>query len=977
MANDIFNDDTIYIIDSYGLIYRCYFAFISRPLTDSKGRNISALFGFFRNLLAMIEHYKPKTLIAALDSKGKTFRHEMYKEYKATRPKTPEDLHAQIPWIEEVLEALGVPSLRVEGYEADDVIATITAKAVAQGKSVRILSGDKDLMQLVGDRVQILKPDHADVWKVVGAEGVKAEWGVEPALLLDLLSLYGDTADNVPGVKGVGVKTACKFLDQYGSLEGIYEHADEIKGAIGQKVRDGKDSAFFSKKLITLCTSVPGDELENVAKTQFHFAAAAEKLKSYEIFQAAKKFASLAVEAGETISKEDLDLSEDQNSAAGQGSPASGSVSDYSSQAKKGGGSNASGRPDSFGKDNDSAQDQDVPTPIPLRKNEGDYKPVTSADELKKLVDGILASKQKVVALDTETDSLKTTEAQLLGFSLSNKNGAGWYVPMASQGDSLFASDGVSVSEAVEQISRLFKEPDWTLVLHNAKFDYEVLRTAGLREDDCKAKIFDTMIAAWLLDPDKTGHSPYSLETLGQTKLALVGIEFKDLVGKGQTFRDVPLEKAVPYAAEDADFTFQLYKIFYDELNRKNLLELFETIEMPLIKILGEMELAGIHLDSAALDSYNKDLQKEISAAEKEIYAEVGHEFNIASPKQLQEVLFTERGLPHGKKTKTGYSTDTSVLEELAELDPVPAKILKFRELSKLQSTYVEALPKLADKQGRVHTSFMQTGTATGRLSSRDPNLQNIPVRNEAGRKIRSAFTAVPGTVLISADYSQIELVVLAHLSGDQNMRGAFINGDDVHKATASLIYGVPADQVTPEMRRTAKTINFGVIYGMSAFRLAAQLGIPRTQAQGFIDNYFKQYAAISAFINDTIRGAEESGHVQTIMGRRRRIMNINSKNKVEKAAAERIAVNTPVQGSAADIVKKAMLDVSAALKEADNGARLLLQVHDELILECPDKPEIVEQTIALLRQKMEGAVKLSIPLRVSIEHGANWGEFH
>ena len=969
MANEIFNDDTIYIIDSYGLIYRCYFAFISRPLTDSNGRNISALFGFFRNLRAMIEHYKPKTLIAALDSKGKTFRHEMYSDYKATRPKTPEDLHAQIPWIEETLEALGVPSLRVEGYEADDVIATVTRKAVEQGKSVRILSGDKDLMQLVGERVQILKPDHADVWKVVGAEGVKAEWGVEPERLLDLLSLYGDTADNVPGVKGVGVKTACKFLDQYGSLEGIYEHADEIKGAIGQKVRDGKDSAFFSKKLITLCTTVPGEELENVAKTQFHFAAAAEKLKSYEIFQAAKKFASLAVEAGETISKEDLDLSQDQNGAAGQGGPASGPVSDYSSQAKKGGSSS--------GKDNDSAQDQEVPAPLPLRKNEGDYKPVTSADELKKLVDGILASKQKVVALDTETDSLKTTEAQLLGFSLSNKNGAGFYIPVASQGDSLFASDGVSVADAVEQISRLFKEQDWTLVLHNAKFDYEVLRTAGLREDACKAKIFDTMIAAWLLDPDKTGHSPYSLETLGQTKLALVGIEFKDLVGKGQTFRDVPLEKAVPYAAEDADFTFQLYKIFYEELKRKNLLELFETIEMPLIKILGEMELAGIHLDSAALDSYNKDLQKEISSAEKEIYKEVGHEFNIASPKQLQEVLFTERGLPHGKKTKTGYSTDTSVLEELAELDPVPAKILKFRELSKLQSTYVEALPKLADKQGRVHTSFMQTGTATGRLSSRDPNLQNIPVRNESGRKIRSAFTAVPGTVLISADYSQIELVVLAHLSGDQNMRGAFINGDDVHKATASLIYGVPANQVTPEMRRTAKTINFGVIYGMSAFRLAAQLGIPRTQAQGFIDNYFKQYAAISAFINDTIRGAEESGHVQTIMGRRRRIMNINSKNKVEKAAAERIAVNTPVQGSAADIVKKAMLDVSAALKEANNGARLLLQVHDELILECPDKPEIVEQTIALLRQKMEGAVQLSIPLRVSIEHGANWGEFH
>ena len=967
MANDIFNDDTIYIIDSYGLIYRCYFAFISRPLTDSKGRNISALFGFFRNLLSMIQHYKPKTLIAALDSKSKTFRHQMYADYKATRPKTPEDLHAQIPWIEEVLQALGVPSLRVEGYEADDVIATVTANAVAQGKSVRILSGDKDLMQLVGDKVQILKPDHADVWKIVGAEGVKAEWGVEPKKLLDLLSLYGDTADNVPGVKGVGVKTACKFLDQYGSLEGIYQHADEIKGAIGQKVRDGKDNAFFSKKLITLCDTVPGDELKTIAKTEFHFAAAAQKLKNYEIFQAAKGYASLAVECGEKVFDDDSCAADNSGLADNSGSAGGSTDSGLASNSRAS---------SNQGLATDSPQEE-VPAPLPLRKNEGDYKAVTSADELKKLVDDILASPQKACALDTETDSLKTTEAALLGFSLSNKDGSGYYIPVSSQGDSLFASDGVSAQDAVEQLSRLFKEPDWTLILHNAKFDYEVLRCAGLKEEDCKAKIFDTMIAAWLLDPDKIGHSPYSLETLGQTKLALVGIEFKELVGKGQTFRDVPLEKAVPYAAEDADFTWQLYKIFKEELAQKKLLELFETIEMPLIKILGEMELAGIHLDSAALDSYNKDLQKEISTAEKEIYAEVGHEFNIASPKQLQEVLFTERGLPHGKKTKTGYSTDTSVLEELAAMDPVPAKILKFRELSKLQSTYVDALPKLADKNGRIHTSFMQTGTATGRLSSRDPNLQNIPVRNDAGRKIRSAFTAVPGTVLISADYSQIELVVLAHLSGDKNMQAAFNNGDDVHKATAALVYGVSPQEVTPEMRRTAKTINFGVIYGMSAFRLAAQLDITRTQAQTFIDNYFKQYSAISAFINNTIKGAEESGHVQTIMGRRRRVMNINSKNKIEKAAAERVAVNTPVQGSAADIVKKAMIDVSAALKKANNGARLLLQVHDELILECPDDPATIEQTIALLRQKMEGAVKLSIPLRVSIESGSNWGEFH
>ncbi len=953
MSKEIFNDDTIYIIDSYGLIYRCYFAFISRPLTDSQGRNISALFGFFRNLHAMIAHYKPKILIAALDSKTKTFRHDMYEQYKATRPKTPEDLHAQIPWIEEVLEALGVPSLRVDGYEADDVIATITKEAVAQGKSVRILSGDKDLMQLVDDRVQILKPDHADVWKVVGAEGVQAEWGVEPKKLLDLLSLYGDTADNVPGVKGVGVKTACKFLEQYGSLEGIYEHADEIKGAIGQKVRDGKDNAFFSKKLITLCDSVPGDELKNVAKTQFNFAAAAQKLKAFQAFQPAKQFAALALEAGQKVL--DAEQNADKNALAQDG---------------------AFGNEKAATKAADQ-QAEEIPEPLPLRKNQGDYKAVASAAELKKLVDEILSSGEKSCALDTETDSLKTSEAQLLGFSLSNKKGEGFYIPVAASGGSLFDAEGVGVDDALKEISRLFKQKDFTLALHNAKFDYEVLRSCGLKEEDCKAKIFDTMIAAWLLDPDKIGRSPYSLETLGQTKLALIGIEFKDLVAKGQTFRDVPLEKAVPYAAEDADFTWQLYNIFKEELAKKNLLELFETIEMPLIKILGEMELAGIHLDSAALGDYNKALQKEISAAEKEIYDLVGHEFNIASPKQLQEVLFVERGLPHGKKTKTGYSTDTSVLEELAGLDPVPEKILKFRELSKLQSTYVEALPKLADKNGRVHTCFMQTGTATGRLSSRDPNLQNIPVRSESGRKIRSAFTAVPGTVLISADYSQIELVVLAHLSGDKNMREAFINGNDVHKATASLIYGVDAKDVTPEMRRTAKTINFGVIYGMSAFRLAAQLGISRTQAQQFIDNYFKQYAAINNFITQTIRGAQESGHVQTIMGRRRRVMNINSKNKVEQAAAERVAVNTPVQGSAADIVKKAMIDVSSALKKAKSGARLLLQVHDELILECSDEPGAIEQTIALLREKMEGAVKLSIPLRVSIESGKNWGEFH
>ncbi len=951
MSTKKFDDETIYILDSYGLIYRCYFAFISRPLTDSRGRNISALFGFFRNLHSLLQHYKPKTLVVALDSISKTFRHEMYSEYKATRQKTPDDLHAQIPWIEEILSALGVPAIRVEGYEADDVIATITTKAVAAGKTCRILSGDKDLMQLVCDDVQILKPDHSDVWKVVGKEGVKAEWGVPPEKLLDLLSLYGDTADNVPGVKGVGVKTACKFLDEYGSLEGIYEHAEEIGGAIGQKIRDGKDNAFFSKKLIALCKDVPGVELEKIPPTDFNYSAAAEKLKFFETPQVAKQYATLAVEAGQKISSEENSL--------------------FNSAEKK----SVSSKSKSSDENQSDNSSQEIATPVPLKKNSGDYKAITAQKDLVALVDEILSFGK--VAFDTETDSLETTKAHLVGFSLCHKKGEAFYIPVAAEDASLFEQSGISLNDALAQIQRLFDAENFTLILHNAKFDYKVLRCAGLNAKTIKAKIFDTMIAAWLLEPDKLGRSPYSLETLGQTCLALIGIEFKDVVAKGQTFRDVPLEKAVEYAAEDADFTWQLFEIFSDELKQKKLDALFEKIEIPLITILGEMEIQGIHLDSSALSDYAKNLQKEISAAEQEIYSEVGHEFNVASPKQLQEVLFTERGLKASKKTKTGYSTDTSVLEELAPYDPVPAKILKFREMSKLQSTYVEALPRLADENGRIHTTFLQTGTATGRLSSRDPNLQNIPVRNDAGRKIRSAFTAVPGTVLISADYSQIELVVMAHLSGDKIMREAFLSGEDIHKATASLIYNVRVDDVTPEMRRTAKTINFGVIYGMSAFRLSNELGITRTQASQFIENYFARYVSVDKFIKETIAGAEKNGYVETLMGRRRKILNITSRNKIEKSGAERIAVNTPIQGSAADIVKKAMIDVDAALKENSCEARLLLQVHDELILECADNDAAIEKTISILKEKMEGAVTLSVPLKVSIEHGANWGEFH
>ena len=986
-----FNDKTVYILDSYGLIFRCYYAFISRPLTNQRGENVSALFGFFRNFHYILQHYKPGCIVAAMDSKTKTFRHEMYDLYKANRPKTPEDLHAQVPWICEVLEALGIPVLQCDGYEADDIIATVSRKCRESGRTCRILSGDKDLMQLVDESTQILKPvTGGETWKVTGIEGVEAEWGVKPPQLLDLLSLYGDSADNIPGVRGVGVKTAAKLLNDYGTLEGIYEHLGDLKGAVLTKLTEGRENAFFSQKLVRLCDTVPCTDIDDaINKTGMtcNYQAAADLLMKFGVPSVAKQYASLGVENGQ--------------SGIGGGSLPLSSAADASSATPSPKGDTPLKTPEDLSE-----------APLTLTQNDtSNYRALTTLPELTSYIDSAL--KAPLVAYDSETDGLDTITANILGFSLCYEAGKAVYIPIARQSDDLFAdSTGIPLKDALTQLLRLFQAKSVTVAMHNAKFDLKVLATnikkagfknAELTEKILESSIYDTMIYAWLQNPERTGKNSYSLESLGEQILGLKGIEFSDIVEKGQTFADVPLEKAAPYGAEDADFTLKLAQAQQKDgfapstklrdrtasptqppvvecrdsgVSRPPLEKLFQ-LEMKVLPILTKMELTGIHLDTATLHAYNKELTEGIAAAEQSIYKEVGHEFNIASPKQLQTVLFEERGLKAGKKTKTGYSTDTSVLEELAFEDPVPRMILDYREMAKLKSTYVEALPKLVDDQGRIHTDFVQTGTATGRLSCRDPNLQNIPVRNEAGRRIRSAFTAPEGKVLISADYSQIELVVLAHLSGDKNMSQSFIDGTDVHKATAALIYGVAPDEVTPEMRRTAKTINFGVIYGMSAFRLARDLGISRPQASQFIENYFAQYSSVDAFIKDTIKKAEENGWVETLFGRRRPIMNINSRNKLEKAAAERIAVNTPVQGSAADIVKTAMLAVSDALKTSDSPARLLLQVHDELIFECPDDKATIDTTIALIKDKMENAVKLNVPLRVSIEYGKNWGEFH
>lgn len=965
-----FDDKTVYILDSYGLIFRAYFAFISRPLTNSKGQNVSAVFGFFRNLHWVLQHYKPGYMFAAMDSKTKTFRHEMYPEYKATRNKTPDDLHAQIPWICEILDALGIPVLQCDGYEADDVIATVARKCQESGRTCRILSGDKDLMQLVTDSTQILKPEPgASTWKVTGPDGVEAEWGVRPEKLLDLLSLYGDTADNVPGVHGVGVKTAAKLITEYGDLNGIYDNLDNIKGAMQQKLRDGKEDAFFSQKLIRLCDTVPCPDIDtalNAPVYTYNYKAAADALHKYEVLAVAKSYADLSFTSSSSSPVEPVETSKTEKT----------NKTEKTSKTEE----------------TENTVNSNEPQTIALTQNDtSNYKPITKSEELESYITTYL-SDIKPIAYDSETTGLDTFTSDILGFSLCYEKGKAVYIPLQqSNSNDLFSqTDYITKEQAFTQLARLFNNKDVTLIMHNAKFDIKILLNQGFSKYITQtstvslfnANVHDTMLLAWLQNPERTGKTGYSLEFLGETKLGLKGIEFSDIVQKGQTFADVPLEQAYKYAAEDADFTLQLYQNQIAALNKapqtlqetyKNLLKL----ELQVLPVLTQMELNGIHLDSTALNNYNTELEQGIKNIEQTIYKEVGHEFNIASPKQLQTVLFEERHLPSGKKTKTGYSTDTSVLEELAAIDSVPKMILEYREMAKLQSTYVETLPKLTDDSGRIHTEFVQTGTATGRLSCREPNLQNIPVRSDAGRRIRSAFTAPEGKVLISADYAQIELVVLAHLSADTNMCKAFTDGTDVHKATAALIYGVSPDQVQPDMRRIAKTINFGVIYGMSAFSLAKDLGISRTQAQNFIDSYFRTYSSVSSFMTDVISKAEQTGYVETLLGRRRPIIAINSRNKIEKAAAERIAKNTPIQGSAADIVKTAMVNVASALKETNSPAKLLLQVHDELIFECPDDQPTIDKTIALIRDKMENAIKLTIPLRVSIEYGKNWGEFH
>lgn len=952
--------EPLYLLDGYSVIYRSYFAFIRNPLRNSRGENTSAVFAFFRTMLSIFREYEPRHFAVVLDSIEQTFRHKQYDAYKATRDKTPEDLHAQIPRIEAILDALGVPKVRSEGYEADDVMATLATRCRDEGRGCYVISGDKDLLQLVGGPVKVLKPGTNSRLEELDREGVIAHWKVAPEQILDYLSLVGDSSDNVPGVKGIGEKTAASLLQEYSTLDGIYENLNSISSSSRrQKLEEGRESAYMSRDLITLVRDVPVSlTMEELALPPLNLDAALPLLEAEEM-------QSLIDEIRET-------LGEDSGSTAGGGSNEGGGGASSAGASSAGASSAARQRGERAAVRSGGRGELRVPGYEPIETSDsllgaGRYETVMDLSRAEEL----FAEARSVgrVALDSETDSLDEMVAKPVGFSLSWKAGEAYYFP-------LLAPDGAVLPE--EEMRRLLEElledSAVELVGQNLKYDYKVLSRWGV---EIKNVYFDTMIAAWLIDASANS---YGMDALAKRYLSYETLHYADLFeGKGageQPFSSVPLETAGHYAAEDADITWRLYELFAPVIEARGYGELFYEVEMPLVALLGTLELRGILLRAGELEAYSEELTAALQTLEQEIYELCGRQFNIGSTKQLQEVLFEERKLQPIKKTKTGYSTDEAVLQQLAREDPVPERILRYRQLSKLKSTYVDALPKMVNPETRrLHTHFQQTGTATGRLSSKDPNLQNIPIRDEEGRRIRRAFVAPEGWRIVSADYSQIELVILAHLSDDPGLKEAFNEGVDVHRRTGALIFGVDTDEVTPEQRRIAKTINFGVMYGMSAFRLSNELSIPRREAESFINAYFSTYSKIREFIDRTVAEAEESGRVATILGRERPLPDINSRNRNVKSGQERIAVNTPIQGSAADIVKLAMLKVERRLREAQFDSRVLLQVHDELILEAPEGE--VEALTALLMEEMSTAVALSVPLRVNVESGANWGELH
>ena len=897
--------DTLYLVDGTAYIFRSFYAI--RGLRNSQGLPTNAAYGFARMMLKLLREQDPAYVAVVFDAPGKTFRSALYPEYKMNRQAPPEELNEQVPMVDDIVDAINLPRVRVDGVEADDVIGTLARQAEAESMDVVLVTGDKDFFQLVSSRVRIYDPSKGDDGAWYGPEAVHERFGGPPEAVVDAMALIGDSSDNVPGVNGIGEKGAKKLIEQFGTLAGVYDHIGELKGKQRERLETQREQAELSRVLVTIKTDVPLDVgPRDFQRREFDRDRMAEVFGRLEFSTLLEEF-----------------------------------------------------------------------SPNPDESEDLDYRIVETLEQL----DAVVAEMREAgeFAVDTETTNVEPMRARLVGVSLSCREQTGWYVPVGHTApggeDDLAAGEAppqLPLDAVLARLKPLLEDPAIGKTGHNLKYDIVVFARAGI---ELRGLQFDTMVGSYLTDPSHVRHNLNEV-SLHYLKRKLIPIS--DLIGKGSsaiTFDKVPIGTACPYACEDADIAWRLTRLLRPLLRERGVMPLFEEVERPLIGVLAGMEQTGVAIDAGLFDELQREVSAKLAALEKTIFDEAGEAFQVNSPKQLQDILFRKLKLRPVRKTKTGYSTDQEVLEELALEHPLPALILEYRALEKLRGTYIEALPKLVNPDtGRIHTSFNQAVAATGRLSSSDPNLQNIPVRSETGARIRQGF--IPGGTdmrLIAADYSQIELRVLAHLSGDAAMREAFDAGEDIHAATAARVFGVMPAMVDASMRRQAKTVNFGVIYGQSAFGLAKSLGIGRGEAAAFIEGYFAQFPAIRQWIDRTLAEGRRDGYVKTLLGRRRYMPELNAKTGHELRAAERMAINAPVQGSAADIIKVAMVRLDVALR--DTPARLLLQVHDELLVETPaDAAEDVAET---MRGIMEGAYDLDVPLKVDVGIGRNWAEAH
>ncbi|QOR74544.1 DNA polymerase I [Cruoricaptor ignavus] len=939
-------DKRLFLIDAYAMIFRGYYALIRNPRLTSAGFDTSAIFGFTNSLIELIRRERPTHLAVVFDVGKTNVRTNDFAEYKANRAETPEAILNAVPYIHKILDVMGIPVLGVEGYEADDVIATIANKAEKEGYKIFMVTPDKDFGQLVTENIKIYKPGlKGSEVEILGVEEIKAKYEIEdPKQVIDFLAMMGDSVDNIPGLDGVGEKTAKKFLKEYGSIENLLENTHEIKGKLREKVEACKEQGILSKKLATIICDVPIDfeeEQYNLETPDF------EKVK--EVFDELE-FRRLYENMYRAFAPE--------TSAETSANTDPNRISRYDkAEAKEG-----SVQLDLFA--NYEQQERPASAKSTIAENKHLYQFIDTETGMKMLVQNLM--QQKAVAFDTETTSLNEMEAELVGLSFSYKKGLAYYVPLPENREEAL--------EILNIFKPFFEKETVMKIAHNLKFDYKILRLYGMQ---FKGLLFDTMIAHYLLNPD----GRHGLDYLSEIYLNYKPVSIETLIGKGKkqlSFREVPLKEATEYAAEDADVTYQLYEVFAPQLEKESLQKLFYEVEMPLMEVLAKMELEGVLLDENWLKQESVDLQSDLQNLEQKIFELAETNFNVNSPKQLGEILFEKLQLaPKAKKTKTGqYQTSEDVLQKLSAKHDIIPLILEFRTYQKLKSTYVDALPTQIDADdGRVHTNFSQTTAATGRLASVNPNLQNIPIRTLRGQQIRGAFVAGEGRQIISADYSQIELRLIAEISDETNMIRAFQEGQDIHASTASKLFGVPIEEVTKLQRSQAKTVNFGIVYGQGAFGLAEQTGLSRTEAKQMIDEYYRNYPRLKEWMAEQVRKARELGFVETILGRRRHLKDINSNNFVVKGHAERNAVNAPIQGSAADIIKIAMINIDRQLAEHSLATKMLLQVHDELIFESPN--DEVETATRLIKSEMESAVETQVPLLVEVGVGKNWLEAH